>query len=273
MSAANVDPALVLRRRALRRSEGKRRLAVLVGAVAILLLPAGYWALEHSSVFSASQVAVTRRDPAGRRARARGGRPGRRRPQPAAGERVVAGSAAGGSCPTCASARVDRAFPHTVAVTIVHGARRGVRPRRQGALRRLGRRPGPARRSRTPRRTCRGSSCRSGRCRSPAARSTPPRCARRSRCSRRCRPDSERDIARLRGVVSNPAGVVAIFGHGLHIRLGDTTGLAPQAAGRRPGAGQDGHLDPAAPWPMSTCPRPRGRPSATRNKAKVEVQT
>ena len=53
MSAA-LDPALVLRRRALRRSEGKRRLAVLVGVFAIMLLPAGYWALEHSSERMAS---------------------------------------------------------------------------------------------------------------------------------------------------------------------------------------------------------------------------
>ncbi len=63
MSAANVDPALVLRRRALRRTEGRRRLAVLVGAVAMLLLPVGYWGLEHSTVFSVSQVTVTGASP------------------------------------------------------------------------------------------------------------------------------------------------------------------------------------------------------------------
>ena len=59
MSAANVDPALHLRRRALRRTEGRRRLAVLAGAIATLLLPAGYWGLAHSSVFSVSHVTVT----------------------------------------------------------------------------------------------------------------------------------------------------------------------------------------------------------------------
>jgi len=45
MAAAHVDPVLVLRRRALRRSEGRRRLAVLAGAIAIVLLPVGWWAL------------------------------------------------------------------------------------------------------------------------------------------------------------------------------------------------------------------------------------
>ena len=39
MAAAHVDPALALRRRALRRDEGRRRLAVLLGAIAIVLLP------------------------------------------------------------------------------------------------------------------------------------------------------------------------------------------------------------------------------------------
>jgi len=118
MSAANVDPALALRRRALRRSEGKRRLAVLVGAVAILLLPAGYWALEHSSVFSASQVAVTgatpRVDALVRAAVARD----------VAGHSLLQVSASSLAArleqlPDVRVARVDRAFPHTVAVTIV----------------------------------------------------------------------------------------------------------------------------------------------------------
>ena len=36
----------------------------------------------------------------------------------------------------------------------------------------------------------------------------------------------ERGIgARLKGVVSSPGGVVAVFGHGLQIRLGDTSSL------------------------------------------------
>ena len=63
MSAANVDSSLILRRRALRRTEGKRRLVVLVGAIAMLLVPAGYWGLEHSSVFSISHVTVTGASP------------------------------------------------------------------------------------------------------------------------------------------------------------------------------------------------------------------
>jgi hypothetical protein len=35
----------------------------------------------------------------------------------------------------------------------------------------------------------------------------------------------EREIARLRGVVANQSGVVAVFGHKLHIRLGNTSSL------------------------------------------------
>ncbi len=31
--------------------------------------------------------------------------------------------------------------------------------------------------------------------------------------------------ARLKGVVSTPGGVVALFGHGLQLRLGNTSGL------------------------------------------------
>jgi hypothetical protein len=39
-------------------------------------------------------------------------------------------------------------------------------------------------------------------------------------------PRFERDVAHLRGVVASPGGVVAVFGHGLQVRLGDTTRLA-----------------------------------------------
>ena len=35
----------------------------------------------------------------------------------------------------------------------------------------------------------------------------------------------QRDIARIKGVVAGPGRVVAVFAHGLHVRLGDTGSL------------------------------------------------
>jgi hypothetical protein len=57
--AANVDRALLLRRRALKQAEGKRRLALLCLAVAVVLAPAGYWILAHSSAFAVSGISVS----------------------------------------------------------------------------------------------------------------------------------------------------------------------------------------------------------------------
>ena len=189
MSAAHVDPALVLRRRALRRSEGKRRLAVLVGVFAILLLPGGYWALEHSSVFSASQVAVTgatpRVDALVRAAVARD----------VAGHSLLQVNASALAAPPGGAARRARGprRPRVPAHGRGHGrpgARRRVRPRRQGPLRGLGRRPRPA--LAHPRPGALAAVRPAGR---PGAGGRPhdrhgSDCTRRCRCSRRCRPDS-----------------------------------------------------------------------------------
>lgn len=223
MSAARVDPVLVLRRRALRRTEGKRRLAVLVGVFAIMLLPAGYWALEHSSVFSASQVTVTgatpRVDALVRAAVARD----------VTGHSLLQVSASALAArlerlPDVRLARVDRAFPHTVAVTVVQ--ERAAAFVRDGKARYVVSADGRVLRSLTH---------------APAVLPRfvlpvgPVPVAGRTIDTAQMRaalvvldtvPSGfERDIARLRGVVSNPAGVVAVFGHGLHIRLGDTTRL------------------------------------------------
>jgi cell division protein FtsQ len=116
--AAQVDRALLLRRRTLKRAEGRRRLALLCAAVAVLIAPPAYWILEHSSAFSVSSVAVT------------GGGPAMdARIQSAARNaigsdsllQVDAGAVARAidRLPYVRSATVDRAFPHTLSVHVV----------------------------------------------------------------------------------------------------------------------------------------------------------
>jgi cell division protein FtsQ len=223
MSTASVDPALVLRRRALRRSEGRRRLAVLVGVLAVLLLPLGYWGLEHSSIFSASRVVV-----AGASANV-----------DAQVQGVVAADVAGKSLlqvnasalatrleaiPAVRSARVDRAFPHTVAVTVVmerpvafvRAGKTGYVVSADGrVLRTIAKAPKhlaklmlPAFPALAPGHTIDSSAMRAA---LTVLTTAPHR--------------FPRDIARIKGVAAGPAGVVAVFGHKLHIQLGDTTRL------------------------------------------------
>jgi cell division protein FtsQ len=224
MSTAHVDPALVLRRRAVRRSEARRRLAVLVGFVAILLLPLGYWGLQHSSVFSISRVAVT------------GGTPR----VDALVRAAAAGDVAGKSLlqvdssllaarleaiPDVRVANVDRAFPHTVAVSVVmeqpaavvRTGRTRVIVSSDGRVLRAAVHPAktlprvvlPTATLPAPGRTVEG---------------TPMRAALLVLTS--VPAGFERDVARLKGVVAGSGGVVAVFGHGLQVRLGDTDRLA-----------------------------------------------
>jgi cell division protein FtsQ len=225
MSAANVDPALVLRRRALRRTEGRRRLAVLAGAVAMLLLPAGYWGLEHSSVFSVSQVTVSGASP---RLDARV-------------QTLVAADVAGKSLlqvnasalagrlealPDVRLARVDRAFPHGVDVSIVMeraaafvraGDARYVISADGRVLRTVIRAPAHLPRIVLPT----GAVVVTGHTVSSATMQS-------ALSVLAGVPDRfQRGIdARLKGVVSTPGSVVALFGHGLQLRLGNTSGLA-----------------------------------------------
>ena len=56
---AGVDNALVLRRRALAKARGRRRLILLLGTLGVLLFAGGYWYLAHSSVFAVHRIAVT----------------------------------------------------------------------------------------------------------------------------------------------------------------------------------------------------------------------
>jgi cell division protein FtsQ len=223
MSSASVDPALVLRRRAIRRAEGRRRLAVVLGVVAALLLPAGYWGLEHSSVFAASRVVVA------------GGSAG----VDAQVRSLVAAEITGKSLlqvdasalaarleamPVVRSARVDRAFPHTVAVTVV--MERPVAFVRAGKAGYVVSADGRVLRalSTAPKHLAKLML--------PAGPPVPPGHTIETApmgaaltVLTAAPNDFPVGIARIKGVSSGPGGVVATFGHHLHIRLGDTTRL------------------------------------------------
>jgi len=223
MAAAHVDPVLALRRRALRRSEGHRRLAVLVGAIAIVLVPLGYWVLENSSVFAASQVAVTgatpRVDGLVRAAVA----------HDVAGKsllRVDASSLAARieAIPDVKSASVDRAFPHTVAVSIVmerpaalvRAGKASYVVSVDGRVLRAAKTAGAA----MPRLVLPPAS-------QPAAGRTVDTAEMRSALHVLAVAPHRfpAGIARLRKVVASPGGVVAVFGHGLQVRLGTAGAL------------------------------------------------
>jgi cell division protein FtsQ len=115
--AANVDRALLLRRRALKKAEGRRRLALLCLAVAVVLAPAGYWVLASSSAFAVSGIsvsgggAIVSAEVRQAAARAVGGR---------SLLRVDAGDVARTveRLPYVKTAVVDRSFPHTLSIRI-----------------------------------------------------------------------------------------------------------------------------------------------------------
>jgi cell division protein FtsQ len=115
--AANVDRALLLRRQALKKAEGRRRLALLCLAVAVVLAPAGYWILANSSAFAVSGIAVS----------GGGGIVSAEARQAAANAvkgqsllQVDAGDVARAieRLPYVRTATVDRSFPHTLSVRI-----------------------------------------------------------------------------------------------------------------------------------------------------------
>jgi cell division protein FtsQ len=115
--AANVDRALLLRRRALKKAEGRRRLALLCLAVAAVLAPAGYWVLANSSAFAVSGVSVSGGGAlmsAEVRQAAVGAIGGRSLLQVDAG----AVARAVEELPYVRTATVDRAFPHTLSIRI-----------------------------------------------------------------------------------------------------------------------------------------------------------
>ena len=223
MAAAHVDPALVLRRRALRRSEGRRRLAVLVGAIAVVLLPVGYWGLVHSSIFSASQVSVTGATPrVDALVRTAVG-------QDTAGEsllRVDASALAARleAIPDVKVAHVDRAFPHTVAVSVVM--------ERPAALVRAGKSSYiVADDGRVLRAAAKASDKMPRLVLPPSDQPAPGRTIATAQMRSALRVLSvvprqfPEGIARLKKVFASQGGVVAIFGHRLQVRLGTTGSL------------------------------------------------
>jgi len=115
--AANVDRALLLRRRALKKAEGRRRLALLCLAVAVVLAPGGYWVLANSSAFAVSGVSVSgggsilSAEVRQAAVRAIGGR-SLLQVDPGAVERAVE------RLPYVRTASIDRAFPHTLSIQI-----------------------------------------------------------------------------------------------------------------------------------------------------------
>ena len=115
--AANVDRALLLRRRALKKAEGRRRLALLCLAVAVVLAPAAYWILANSSAFAVSGISVSgggtivsaEVENAAAKAVA-----GRSLLQVDAGDIARAVE----RLPYVRTATVDRSFPHTLSIRI-----------------------------------------------------------------------------------------------------------------------------------------------------------
>jgi cell division protein FtsQ len=115
--AANVDRALLLRRRALKKSEGRRRLALLCLTVAVVLAPLGYWILANSSAFAVSSVPVSGGGAivsAEVQHAAAGAVRGRSLLQVDAGDVARAVE----RLPYVRTATVDRSFPHTLSIRI-----------------------------------------------------------------------------------------------------------------------------------------------------------
>ena len=219
--AANVDRALLLRRRALKKAQGRRRLAVLGIAVAAIIAPGAYWAIANSSVFAVSAIAVS----------GGGGSLLDAEVQQAAtsvvGHRSLlqvdtsAVARAVEQIPYVRSASVDRAFPHTLAIRIdVYRAAAVVRSGTSAYLvsddgRVLDTTTGG---ERLPTIEVRGglalkagADVRTGDVAAGLAvlRAVPPHFSGR--------------VARVHRVVSGPAGAVVVVGRGLQLRLGAPT--------------------------------------------------
>jgi cell division septal protein FtsQ len=116
--AAVVDPILLARRRALARARGRRRLALLGGIVGLAAAVGGYQGLRATPIFDVHAVAVHGGDPA-LDAEVQTAM------QAAVGGRSLIGLDTGPlerrlqAMPYVKAVRVDRAFPNTLAVSIV----------------------------------------------------------------------------------------------------------------------------------------------------------
>ena len=116
--AAELDPIMVMRRRALRKARGRRRLMLIVSALALVLAIGGYYALRASAVFNVSSVTVSggsaKLDASVQKAA-----------EDAAQGRSLLAIDSGAiqssieQMPYVRSARIDRAFPNTLSVSVV----------------------------------------------------------------------------------------------------------------------------------------------------------
>jgi cell division protein FtsQ len=116
--AANLDPVMVMRRRALRKARGRRRLMLVGGAIALIVLVVGYYGIRSSPVFDVREVAVTGGDPAlnaAIQAKTETATEGRSLLAVDSGsiQRAVE------ALPAVRSATVDRSFPNELSVSIV----------------------------------------------------------------------------------------------------------------------------------------------------------
>jgi cell division protein FtsQ len=118
ITGANIDPVMVMRRRALRKARGRRRLTVLCSAVALIGLVCLYYAVRASPIFNVQSVAVS------------GGNAKLDAAIQADAEQAATGKSLLGldtgsidnvvqAMPWVRSATVDRDFPNTLRVTVV----------------------------------------------------------------------------------------------------------------------------------------------------------
>ena len=114
---AGVEDGLMARRRALTRSQGRRRLALLLALAAVVVAFGGYWVLRISSAFEVTGVQVAGAPPklsdeieAAVAAETHG--------QSLLGMDASAIAQRVDRIPFVRSATVDRAFPHTLAVHV-----------------------------------------------------------------------------------------------------------------------------------------------------------
>jgi len=221
--AANVDRALLLRRKALKQAEGRRRLALLCLAVAVVLAPAGYWLLANSSAFAVSGISVSGGGAivgAEVRAAAAGSVGGRSLLQVDAGDVARAVE----RLPYVRTATVDRSFPHTLTIRIT--------TYRPAAVVRSGKATylvssdgrvlseGAPEKSRLPVvRVARGLSLAPGR-QVPAGAITA------ALSVLRAVPESfTHRVGHVHQLVTADSGIVAVIGRGLQVRLGPATQL------------------------------------------------
>ncbi len=116
--AANLDPVMVMRRRALRKARGRRRLVLLASSIGVVVLAVGYYAVRASPIFNVRDVTVTGADPkvdATIQTMAE---------QSAEGHSLLAVNAGAiqsaiEAMPAVRSATVDRQFPNALSVSVV----------------------------------------------------------------------------------------------------------------------------------------------------------